>query len=294
VAAGVAVCYLDPAAAWGKQLGLGGGVIQPAAVATVHLRYDDTATGVDYREDFEAVLFPLGPSFAADMVHPIDHDPRDFRTEPPSGAQYAIPEAELAKTAFWKALTTGLTQWLTAGKKATIYRNSALKLYSRVGESRTDFEGRCAAAGENAADGEVAKLKDRYKARIERVKDQLAMAENRTRELETDVSGRRQHEMLAGAGDLLGAFLGGRRRSSGLGQAASRRRQTKSAEVKLSTAEAKVADKSGELEQLEAELADDLAEISARHEGIAGQIETVEIGLEKTDVSVEPLKLVWG
>jgi len=294
VAAGVAVCYLDPAAAWGKQLGLGGEVIQPAAVATVHLRYDDTATGVDYSEDFEAVLFPLGPSFAADIVHPIDHDPRDFRPEPPSGAQYAIPGAELAKTAFWKALTTGLTQWLTAEKKATIYRNSTLKLYSRVGENRTDFEGRCAAAGENAADGEVAKLKDRYQARIERVKDQLAMAENRTRELETDVSGRRQHEMLAGAGDLLGAFLGGRRRSSGLGQAASRRRQTKSAEVKLSTAEAKVADKSGELEQLEAELADDLAEISARHEGIAGQIETVEIGLEKTDVSVEPLKLVWG
>ena len=113
------------------------------------------------------------------------------------------------------------------------------------------------------------------------------------RELESDVSSRRQQEVLSGAGDLLGALLGGRRGSTSLSRAASRRTQTRKTEQRLDTAHDRVADKADELAQLEDDLGRDVMDITARWNDAATAIEEVDIPLEKSDVDVHPLTLVW-
>ena len=171
--------------------------------------------------------------------------------------------------------------------------NSALRLFSRAGESRADFEARCKAAAEEAADAEVSKLRDRYDSAINRVKSQLSDADRRVRELETDTNQRKQQELLQGAGDLLTGLLGGRRRSLSLSRAASRRSQTKRTEERLRTAEEKMADKANELEQIEDKLAEDITEISEKWKSAAQQIEEMEISLNKADVDVDDLSVLW-
>ncbi|MGH8874840.1 MAG: hypothetical protein ACRDVM_06255 [Acidimicrobiia bacterium] len=122
---------------------------------------------------------------------------------------------------------------------------------------------------------------------------QLADAELRIRELQVDVEQSRQHELLAGAGDLLGALLGGSRRSSGLSRAARRRRDTVTSQTRLGSAAQQMSEKTFELQELEDELATEVVEIADRWQETAERIEPLEIPLEKSDVQVGPLMLVW-
>ncbi len=293
VAEGVAVTYTDPAATWRQAVGGSRETLEAAAVATVHLLYDDQHADVAHREDFEAVIHPLSATLDESNVHSVDHDPRDFTSEPPAGATYHLPDAPIDSKTFWTGLTRSLTDHLVRRRQVTVWKNPDLELYSRVGETEDEFKARCAVAAEDAADAQIAKLKDKYATKIDRVRDQISTAERRVQDLETDVSSRRQQEMLSGAGDLLGAILGGRRRSSAISSAASRRSQTRKTESRLETAIDAMEDKAADLLELEDQLETDVLEIADRWNRAAEAIEPVEIPLEKADVSVEPLTLTW-
>ncbi|MDD1753257.1 MAG: hypothetical protein LUQ38_09255, partial [Methanotrichaceae archaeon] len=88
-------------------------------------------------------------------------------------------------------------------------------------------------------------------------------------------------------------YLSGRRRSLSLSRAASRRSQTMRSQERLHTAEEKKADKVNELEQLEDKLAEDIIEISEKWKSAIIQIEEVEISLDKTDVDVDGVSVLW-
>jgi hypothetical protein len=111
--------------------------------------------------------------------------------------------------------------------------------------------------------------------------------------LEVDTQSRRQQELVAGAGDLLSVFLGGKRRSRSLSGAASRRSQTVRTQERLRSAQETLGDKAADLEDLEDDLANDLMEIAERWNDAAREIQTIEIGLEKTDIAIDQLALMW-
>lgn len=295
VAEGVMVAYLDPAAAWAGGFGarIGGTVHEAAIAARVGLLYDDTAAKVEHREEYEAILYPLDGSLDAAEVKPVDHDDRDFRPAAPEGAKYRVPQVDLMAASFWKGINTGLKAHLVENRTVTVHRNPGLKLYSRVGESKEDFVARCESAAEDAADAAVAKLKEKYATRIDRVRDQLQTARTRMASAEQEYGASQQSEVISGAGDILGAILGGRKRSNPLGQAATRRAATQRAKAKATAEATKVSSKTQELEELESDLATEVAEIVAENQGLAAQVEELEIPLEQSDIEVRDLKLVW-
>jgi hypothetical protein len=295
IAPKISVFHLDPAAPWASEVGASptGHRYEAGIVARVHLTYDDQYAGIDHDEEWEAVFFPLGRSFDAGTARAVDYDDRDLRSERPAGATYLLPEAPLDAASYFTSVSTDLKNYLMRNRCVEIFKNPELKLYSRVGETTDEFSARCRAAAEDAADADIAKLKDRYEVKIKRVKDQLIATERRVRELETDVEGKRQSELLSGAGDLLSVFLGGRRRSGSLGRAARRRSSTSSTQERLRTAEQKMGDQHAELDAIEDDLTTDVLEITNKWDAIASEIETVEIGLEKTDITVDEVAVVW-
>jgi len=295
VAEGIEVAYLDPAAPWAADVGADptGTCLAPSAAVTLQLLYDDTNAGVNHKENYEAVIFPLDGLVNVEDVRSVDHDDRDFRPEPPAGASYRLPDVKLQNKTFWTSLQSELKSYLIANRSIEIWKCPDLKLYSRVGENREDFQARCRKAAHEAADLEVSKLRDQYAKRIDRVQDQISSADARVRELQVDASTRTRTEVMSGVGDLLGAILGGRMRSSTLSKAASRRAASQKARVRLSTAEEKLSAKQQDLADLERELQEALVDIQTKHEAMAASIETVEIGLEKSDIRVTDAKLVW-
>lgn len=288
--------FLDPGAPWASSIGShpGGKRYQAGLAARVSLLYDDRVAGVDHQEEWEAVTFPLVDGFDDAGLTAVDFDDRDFSATVPDDARYVIGGADLDRAAFFKKFSADLKDHLYRNREVTVFRNASLKLYSRVGEARDAFLQRCEDVAEDRADEEVAKLKDRYKTKIKRAESQLATAESRVRELEVDVSGRKQNEMVSVAGDLLSVFVGGRRRSRSLSGYASRRSMTRRTQERLATAEAKVSDKTSEVEDLEDQLGEDIQEITERWDDVAKEIDELDVGLEKTDVRVKDLTLFWA
>ena len=299
----VPVYYLDPAAAWASEVGAvaGGSRLAPAIVARVHLRFDDARAGVDHQEEWEAILHPLDARPNIAEARSVDYEARDLRSEAPAAATYRLSDAPLDSAAFFRGLASDLRDHLYRERSVSVLRNEALKLYSRVGESETDFLGRCDTAAQQAADQDAAKLRDRFDKKVDRVRAAIERAEDRVEQLEVDTNSRRNHELIAGVGDLLGAFLGGKKdtrsitRGAGrVAKGASSRRSTSArANERLRIAEDKLEAGELKLEELEEDLLDELAELNDLWEERAGQVETVEIGLEKSDVSVDEIALLW-
>jgi hypothetical protein len=300
VADGVPVRFLDPAAPWAAQVGAVGAAgtrLQAFLAARVSLRFDDAKAGLDHTEEWEALYGPLDGGLDLDSETPVDYDDRDFRAEPPASGGYVLSQAPIGEASFFRHATRQIQQRQVDGQALEIRRNSALKLYSRPGETPEQFAQRCDEAAQVEADRETAKIRDRLEAKKDRVTDALATAQRRVEEAETSARSHQTTELLAGAGAVLGALLGGRRSTRSIagsvGTAASRRGVSARAAERKRTAEAKVEQRADELADLEQELLDEVAEIDARWQEHAADIQTMSIRPEAADVRVTQLTLLW-
>lgn len=296
VAAGIVVRYLDPAAPWLADAGVAptGRRLEAGLAVRVRLLFDERVGNVRHEEEWEAVFFPLGAQVDADSGVTVDHDRRDFRDAPPADAVYVLGGAPIQRADFFKTAERVIEGHLFKHRSLQLFKNRALKVYSRPDESEESFRARCEAAAEDRADAEAEKLRDKYEGKVKTAQKRLAQAERRVRELDVDTGQRRQQEIVAGAGELLSMFLGGRRRVRSLSGVSSRRSQTIRTKERLRSASEKAEDYAQAIEDLEQELADKLEDIWGRWKEIADKVEGFEIGLERTDVALDEMTVFWA
>jgi hypothetical protein len=296
VADGISVRFLDPSAPWAPDVGVvpGGRRLEAGLAARVNMLFDDQRGDLRHEDEWEAVFFPLGESVQAEEARILDHDPRDFQSAPPQDAVYALPRAAVDSAAFFRGAEGAIQEYLYRELTLTLFRNSSLKLYSRVGESESAFLERCLAKAEDRADADAEKLRDRFEKRLETARDRASNADRRVRELEVDTEQRRQQELIAGAGEVLSMFLGGRRRTRSLSGMASRRSQTRRTRERLRSAQEKLADYQEDIEELEEELTEELEEIWEKWREVAERVESFQVGLEKTDIHLDDLFMFWA
>ncbi len=263
----------------------------------VGLLFDEAKADLRHTEEFECIVVGLGESIdPADLVA-VDHDDRDLRDVAPERAVYELPAAPIGKATWFRDAEATVVDHLHVQRTITVLRNVGLKVWSRPGESADEFAVRCGAAAAERADAEAAKVRAQLERRIGTIRTAIDRDQRRIGELEARAGDAKQHELVSAAGDLLGSFLGGRRSArSVLGKVkgvSSRRKQTSAAGQRVETALAGVEARTMELADLEAELLDELTEIQARWSDVAAEVEEVEVGLEKTDIDVRQLALVW-
>ncbi|MEZ5099955.1 MAG: DUF87 domain-containing protein [Thermoleophilia bacterium] len=292
VAAGVTVYHLDPAAHWAAQVGANPAstTLHAALAIRLSLRYDDAKAAVDHAEEWEAIhLLDQGLDLSQGIE--VDYDPRDFRAEAPPGAVYTLPGVPLAQSTFFKQAGRDAQARVVESRSLHLFRNPALKLYSRPGETEEQFLGRCDEAAQREADAEAAKLKDRLGAKADRLRNAIADAEARVHELEEQERREANRDLIAGAGAVLGALFGGRRRNRDIARAAER--VVSRGSDRTFQAQAKAARAQTELAELEQEILDQCARIDAEWDENGRAIEPLEIGLERADVKVAEVALVW-
>ena len=292
------VRYAVSSAPWLGEVGADaeGNRYQAFLAARVELLFDDTKSKLRETEEWEAII-PIGADGPdMDEAIAVDFDDRDFVADAPEGAVHVLPPVEF-KAAMVKSANSELKAKLYSDETYELHSNLELKLWSRPGESIEDFQLRCQAAAEDGADEDTAKIRTKLEKKQASIEAAIAKAEDRVAELEIQTSGRKQQQIVDIGASVLGGLLGGRSRSRGLASAARRmssgRRQSASSEARLDTARNRVAEKIDDLEQLEYELQEALIEIDDEWSTKADAIEAVEIPLEKSDISVEDLILVW-
>jgi hypothetical protein len=303
VAAGVVVRWADIASPWLATLGGDprGTRYEASVVARVALRYDDDKADLVHDEEYEAVLFPLVDPVDATRSIAVDYDDRDLRPEAPNPCVYRLPNAAVKDKTFWTRVERDLIDSLVRSRTVDLQSNRDLKMFSRPGESEADFTARCLTAANDLADKETAALRGKYADKVTRLQTQIQAAEDRAEVLDTERKGRRSEEMVSTASSILGGLLGGRRSRGGLlgsilgkaGGAASRRTRTAAAGDRLDAAENKLEGLHRQLEEAEAELTQEVTDIDAKWMATAKNISTLQVGLERTDVKVTQLALVW-
>lgn len=297
VADGIPVRWVDVAAPWLAAAGgdPAGTRFRAIVAARIHVRYDETKADLVHDTEYECILTSLDAG-AADTAIAVDFDDRDLHRDAPTTAIYRFTDARLDTKVFFSSTESAIRDHLTRTLSLEIPVNAELRLYGRPGETDEAFAERCGRAADEAADAETAKLRHQYEAKVTRLRDQIAAAEDRVDVLNAEEASRRNSELLSTAGSILGGLLGGRSRSSILGKlgtAAGRRGRTTTAGRRVDAAENKVVRLHEELEQLEADVAHDVAEIDARWTEAATRIEPMQISLERSDVQVDQLVLAW-
>jgi len=299
IAADLRLAHLVPAAAWGPTVGAvaDGRRLEPALVFSASMHYDDTPLGIDYDETFEAVLFPLVEPFDAANLRVVDHDPRDFTVDAPVGARFALPAVPLDKKSWLTGTQADVVAELLRARRIAVHRHKVLKLVAHPGETPEQFAQRCAVAADALADAEAAKIRQTLLAKTDKLHDAIAKAEDRVAGLEDAKRAASANEAVGIAGAVLGNLIGGRRTVRGMAGdvrgAASRRGQAARAEGRIEEAQHRLAEKADDLVSLEQDLAETLVAIDDKWAAIAAQIEVAEIGLEKSDIRIDDVFLVW-
>ena len=299
IADGVAVYHLDPAAPWAADVGAraGGKKLQAGVVARVKLLFDDEQADRREQQEWEAVFFPLnGPLDVAEARH-VDYDDRDLRSAPPDSVVYVLPEAELKSKTYFTKAKSELQDHLYRTMSVTVLKNPELKLFSRAGESPPDFEARCGQVADDLADREADKLRKTMTDKIDRIRDAIDKAEDKVREVQSDKKRRGLDAVVSAAGGLLGSFLGGRKNTKSVLTTVTRtigkERMRGQAGERLETAKNRLEGQHEELADLEQELTDKLTAIQAEYDAKAANIESISIELEKTDITIDEIAVVW-
>lgn len=292
------VRYAVAAAPWLTDIDAvpGGDRLRPVLAARVTLLFDETKAKLRHTQEWEAIISLNGDRIDVDNAIAVDFDDRDFTTEPPDNAVYVLPDFEL-KAGEVRKVSPAIKTMLVTGLTYTLMNNPELKLWSRPGESADEFAIRCEAAADDGADEAGAKLRAKLEKKQASVMAALAKAEDRVAELEIQADGRKNQQWIDIGTSVLGGLLGGRSKTRGMASAARRmssgNRQKASTEARLETAQNRAAEKIDELEELERDLQDAVIEIDDEWSAKAEAVEEFEVPLEKSDITVDDLMLVW-
>ncbi|MFK8079536.1 MAG: DUF87 domain-containing protein [Granulosicoccus sp.] len=304
VAEGIPVRYLDPAAGYLDVLKASesGTRLQAAVAITVKLLFDETRANLRHETQWEAFVTPLQGPLDADAAIMVDYDERDLLRDAPDNAIYRLPDAKIANKTYFRSAQSAIKNQLYRDQQVELFRNASLKLYSRIDESHNDFQERCQREADNRADKDADKIRGVLAKKIDRINASIQKSDDKIREIQFDAISRRKDQRTSQvmdiAGGLLGGLLGGRRSTrsiitGGLRRSQSKGRMVAKAEERLKTAENRYNELLEDRDELENALGEDLFEIQEEWSEKAMDITTLTVGLEKTDISVDEIALVW-
>jgi predicted nucleic acid-binding Zn-ribbon protein len=162
------------------------------------------------------------------------------------------------------------------------------------GETPEQFAERCRQAADAGADQATAALRGKYETKAKRLRDQLMTAKARVDQYSVDAKSANTDDLLSTAGSLLGTFLGGKRGTRSLArQMSTSTKRRASTGQRLDAATDRLTTLQQDAAELEADLANEIAAIDQAWNDKAAVIETVPVPLEKTDVAVASLSLLW-
>ncbi len=178
-------------------------------------------------------------------------------------------------------------------KSYEIFESAALGLASRPGESERDFRIRLSDKAHRERDRRVADLRQKYAKRSQTLRDRELSAAKKLETQQQQSSSQKLDTVLSVGTTLLGSLFG--RKSFTLNRAASAAKgvsKTFKESQDVSRAEEELATVRQKLQELEQQLAEEIAEIDL--EATTAPLEKVTIKPKKADVDVRLVALAWA
>lgn len=274
---------------------------KPALFATARVLYRDTKAAVETEESV-AMLVPMGGGpVPVDWDHSeeINWSESDIRREPDAAipASYQALPPEAGKPRSYEAWKKSFVDAIFRDHSLTIATCPGLKLVGRPSEPDTEFRARVAHAVRERRDADLEQLRAKYAPKLSSLSERLRKAEQAIEVQKDQASNARWGTALSAGAAILGAFIGRKKVTAGnIGRAATAARG-----VGRSTKEASDVDRAFEnagairrqLNELQQQFDQDVAESRGALESIAADIGTLTLRPKKTNITVRAVVLVW-
>ncbi len=267
---------------------------KPALLAQANVRYLDRKNNLDHVESSTAIVEDVDPKgfvrWDEWAISPLD--PASFDSGPGPDAQFAPLEAPLNDAKRLKAIEKDFQDYIYHGAGLKIPSNPALKIFATPGTAEAEFENQCNEAADEVAAVEIRKLEKKYKTKIKRIKDRLTKEKRELAEDQADLGSRKVEELATLAENVFGLFSGSRS-SRRISTSLTKRRMTSKAKADVEESEDVIEDFMQELDDLRAELAQEVLEIHDRWDLVALEIEETVIAPYKKNIRVDLFGVAW-
>jgi hypothetical protein len=201
-------------------------------------------------------------------------------------------EAPLNDAKRLKSIEKDFQDYIYHGAGLKIPSNPALKLFATPGTSETEFQNQCSEAADEAAAIEIRKLEKKYKTKIKRINDRLTKEQRELAEDQADLGSRKVEEFATLAENVISLFSGSRS-SRRISTSLTKRRMTSKAKADVEESQEVIGEFMQELDDLRAELAQEINEIDDRWDQVALEIEETVIAPFKKNIRVDLFGVAW-
>jgi hypothetical protein len=187
-----------------------------------------------------------------------------------------------------------------ARQPVVVLANPKLKMSADAGETREQFLERCLAVADQADDAQQDRARRRFGKRMETLERRVSRERDELERDQEQLKTRKAEEVLGVVEGLFSVLLGSRSVRSAGGKAASRmktaagkRRMSQRAAASVVESEREIERIEEELEDLAAEMQDEIDRIALASEQKAEVIEETAVRPKRADVEIRELQLVW-
>ena len=250
--------------------------------------FDESRYSLSIREKYTVEI----PAYKETEEFTLKKEAKEYSSEPDENVLGFKPFSKKINYSEITKIKKKAKNYIFSTQTLKLFINRDLKLISKPEESEDDFKFRCREIVERKIDKEVEKIKDSYERRIERIRDRIERERVRLEKLKGEYNNKKIEEYISIGETVLGLLLGSKSRRV-LSTAARKRRMTASTKGRIREGEMKISQYEEELESFKEELEDKVAEIEDRYYEIADNIERYEVRLEKDDIIISDVFILW-
>ena len=222
----------------------------------------------------------------------------EFDSEVGANAKFADLPSDLTRAKTFTSLATKLKDHLYRNHRLSLFKATAVKKVSQVGETEGDFRARLNHDLKEQRDAAVDDLRKKYATKLAAVQEQIRKAEQKVEKEKEQASAQTFQSAITFGTSILGAFLGRKMASAtNLTKAATSIRSA--SKVLKERQDVGYAEETKEaltqrLADLETEFKAESEQIAAELGGAGLAIEAVDLQPKKTDIAVSRVALLWS
>jgi hypothetical protein len=262
----------------------------------VYLR--DARLGAETSQDVCSLLTLGDESVDWDHAATADLSADDLDADPAEGAAFGPLPAEAARAKSYDAWRRSLAESIYQTRKLDLLKSPGVGEVSRPGESERDFRIRLRQQARERRDEAVEALRQKYAPKFSALAERAGRAQQAVaREAEQARQSKVQTAISFGT-TVLSAIFGRKTISAGtIGRATTAARgvgRSYKESQDVGRAEEAVHALKGQMDDLEAQMRAEIADVEARLDPATEPLETVSVRPKKTDVNVRTVTLAWA
>lgn len=272
---------------------------RPALLGQAKVHYVDSKSATDSWVNVAQVaqLEDDIPGDPWEGSHAVDPAGLDLVNEPSDPARFTPLLAGLAQAKWYKTWGTGLKNYVFREGVRKVFFCPSLKVYANPDELEAAFRARLTHDAREQRDIEIEKLRKKYASKIATLEDRVRRAGMKVDQEKVQASNATTNAAISFGASILGALFGRKLASaSNIGKAATGMRSAgRASEQRADVVRAEENQKAiqQDLDNLQAELEEQMNAIRDEHVVDNLEITTIEIKPRKSDTMVDSVALLW-